>query len=73
MADEFSAWEQHTLEHFLVIGREIADAAVTLRAQYLSAHVRIAEDQLVAFWYENGAVWACGRGFEVELSRMRGW
>lgn len=73
MADEFSAWEQHTLEHFLVLGREIADAAVTLRARYVSAHVRIAEGQLVAFAYEDGAVWACGRGFEVELSRLQGW
>jgi hypothetical protein len=39
---------------------------------YFSAHVRLADD-LVAFFYEEGWVWVNGRGFEVELSRLREW
>jgi hypothetical protein len=73
MADELTPWEDETLQHFLELGREVADAAVTLRASYVSAHVRIGEGEVVAFSCEDGAVWASGRGFEVELSRLRGW
>jgi hypothetical protein len=47
---------------------------VTLRADYVSTHLRIGHDgELVSVWYEAGAVWVCGRGFEVELSGMAGW
>jgi hypothetical protein len=73
MADEFTPWERDTLEHVLTVGREIADTAVTLRANYVSAHLRIGDGELVGFAYEDGAVWAHGVGFEVELSGLPGW
>ena len=47
--------------------------AVTFRATYLSAHLRLAGEELVAFSYEDGAVWVTGRGFEVELSALPRW
>ncbi len=71
--NDYTAWEEGALEHFLILGREIATTAVTFRATYLSAHLRLAEGELVAFSYEDGAVWVTGRGFEVELSALPRW
>ena len=47
--------------------------AATFRATYLSAHLRLAGEELVAFSFEDGAVWVTGRGFEVELSALPRW
>jgi hypothetical protein len=41
MADDFSPWERETLEVFLVLGHEVAGTALALRADYVSAHLRL--------------------------------
>ena len=73
VANEFSPWERETLEHFLIIGREVEATALALRAHYASAHIRLSRDELVVFSYEDGRVWVTGRGYEEELSRLREW
>ena len=47
--------------------------AEQLQARYLSVHMPIAEGAVVAFTWEDGAVWATGDGFDVELSAFRAW
>jgi hypothetical protein len=67
MADDLTPWEHEMLEHFRVLGDEVADIGVTLRATYVSAHVRIGDGELVAITCEGERVRVGGRGYEVEL------
>jgi hypothetical protein len=71
MTDEFSGWEREILEHFLILGHEVAATAIALRARYVSAQIRLSADELVLFSFEAGRVWATGRGYEVELTPLR--
>jgi hypothetical protein len=73
LADEFSAWERETLEHFLILGHEVARTAEVLRARYISAQIRLTADELVVFSYEDGRAFVTGRGYEIELSRRPEW
>jgi hypothetical protein len=73
MADGFSAWERETLEHFLILGHEVASAAIALRARYVSAQIRLTADELVVVSYQDGRVWVTGRGYDVELTRLPEW
>jgi hypothetical protein len=73
MADEFDAWERETLEHFLILGHEVAATATALRARYVSAHIRLGADELVVISYEDGRVWVTGKGYEVELTQLPEW
>jgi hypothetical protein len=73
MPDEFSPWERETLELFLVLGHEVADTALTLQAEYVSAQLRLGPDELVVFTYDRGRVSVTGRGYEVELTRLPEW
>jgi len=61
------------LDVFLVMGKEVALIAEQLQANYLTVHMPIADGAVVAFTWEDGAVWATGRGFDVELSALRPW
>jgi hypothetical protein len=69
----FTAWEHEMLHVFLVMGKEVALIAEELQARYLTVHMPIAEGAVVAFTWEDGAVWATGDGFDVELSALRAW
>jgi hypothetical protein len=73
MAEEFSPWERETLEVFLILGHEVAATAIALRADYVSAHLRLDADELVVFTFDRGRVTVTGRGYEVELSRLPEW
>ncbi|MEA2312795.1 MAG: hypothetical protein QOE28_2763 [Solirubrobacteraceae bacterium] len=66
----------------VLIGRVVTfdDAQPLLEhgAVYIGADEHIhavlpAKQPAVSIWYEDGAVWACRRGFEVQLSAMTGW
>lgn len=70
---EFSPWERETLEHFVIIGHEVAQTAYALRARYVSVHLQLSTTELVAFTYEDGHVWVTGRGYERELSGLAEW
>jgi hypothetical protein len=70
---DFAACERELLEPYLVIGREVAHRADELHASYLSVHIPVGDGALVAFTWDDGAVWATGRGFDVELSALRAW
>jgi hypothetical protein len=71
--NEFNPWERETLEHFLIIGREVEATALALRSRYVGAQIRLSAEELVVFSYENGRVWVTGRGYEEELSQLREW
>jgi hypothetical protein len=73
MTDEFSGWEREMLEHFLILGHEVAATAIALRARYVSAQIRLSADELVVFSFEDGRVWATCRGHEVELTALPEW
>lgn len=73
MAGEFSAWERETLEHFLILGHEVAAMAIALRARYVSAQIYLSAEELVIFSYEDGRVSVTGAGYEVELTRLPEW
>jgi hypothetical protein len=72
MADDFSLLEREILEHFLILGHEVAAVAIALRARYVSAQVRLSADELVVFSFEDGRVWVTGRGYEGELTALAG-
>jgi hypothetical protein len=73
MTDGLDPWERETLEHFLIIGHEVADIARALRARYVSAQLSLSADELVVFSYEDGRVWVTGRGYEQDLTRCPEW
>jgi hypothetical protein len=73
MSGEFTPWERETLEHFILIGHEVAETAHALRARYVSAHTQLTADELVVFSYEDGRVWVTGRGYQLELTRQPEW
>ena len=73
VGDDFTPWEREMLEHFIVIGHEVAATALALRARYVSAQIRLSADELVVFSYEDGRVWVTGHGYEEELSARREW
>jgi hypothetical protein len=73
MAGEFTPWEREALEHFILIGRAVAETAHALRARYVSAHIQLTAHELVVFSYEDGRLWVTGRGYELELTRLPEW
>jgi hypothetical protein len=54
----FTAWEHEMLHVFLIMGKEVALIAEELQARYLTVHMPMAEGAVVAFTWEDGAVWA---------------
>lgn len=73
MTGELDPHEPETLELFHIIGREVADAAYVLRADYVSAQLVLASGDLIVFTFDRGRVTVTGRGFEVDLTALPGW
>lgn len=71
--DDFGEWERETRELFLILGHEVAAAAVALRARYVSAQVQLAANTVLVLTYEQGRVWVTGKGFELELTALSEW
>jgi hypothetical protein len=61
------------LELYLILGHEVAFTALALRAEYVSAQLRLGVAELIVFTYDCGAVWVTGTGFEIELTRLPEW
>jgi hypothetical protein len=73
MSTELNPFERENLELFVLLGHEVAATALKLRADYVSAQLRLGCADVVIFTCDRGVVSVTGRGFEVELSRLREW
>ena len=73
MSTDLDPFERDNLEVFVILGHELAGTALALRADYVSAHLRLGFTESVIFTCDRGVVTVTDRGFEVELSALRQW